>query len=158
FLLLFRPLRTSVGSKYVMALTGIGLLGFVIVHMLGNLLIYLGPDALNSYAKALKSNPELLWSARTGLLLIFVIHLILSIRLTLQNKRARGVSYTYEDTVQASWASRHMLLTGLVLLAFIVFHLAHFTLGIVTTYTDPVSDKQINYLDLHDAKDPARHD
>jgi succinate dehydrogenase / fumarate reductase cytochrome b subunit len=151
-------LRSSVGAKYVMALTGIGLIGFVVVHMMGNLLIYAGPDALNSYAQALKDKPALLWTARVGLLIIFVVHIVLGLRLTLQNKAARGTAYVYEDTVQASWASRHMLLTGLVLLAFVVFHLAHFTFGVITAYQDPATGTMVGYLDLHDVKDPTRHD
>jgi succinate dehydrogenase / fumarate reductase cytochrome b subunit len=155
---LLRPLRSSVGAKFVMALTGIGLLLFVVAHMMGNLFIYLGPDAINSYAHALKSNPELLWPARTGLLTIFVIHLVMGIRLNRQNQGARDIPYVYEDTVQATWASRHMLLTGLVLLAFILFHLAHFTFGIVTSYKDPVTGEVTNYLDLRDTKDPERAD
>jgi succinate dehydrogenase / fumarate reductase cytochrome b subunit len=124
---------------------------------MGNLLIYAGQDALNSYAKALKDHPGFLWTARSGLLAIFVIHVVLGIRLWLENRHARGVRYVYEDTVQASWASRNMLLTGLVLLAFIVFHLAHFTFGVVMN--DPRTGK--NYLELREeAKptDPARHD
>jgi succinate dehydrogenase / fumarate reductase cytochrome b subunit len=154
---LLRPWRSSLGAKYVMALTGIGLIGFVVAHMLGNLLIYLGPDALNSYAKALKDRPALLWTARTGLLTIFLVHLVLGIRLWLQNRQARGVRYVHEDTVQASWASRNMLLTGLVLLAFIIFHLAHFTFGVVTTYS-PKAGEQVSYLDLRETgpADPAR--
>jgi succinate dehydrogenase / fumarate reductase cytochrome b subunit len=155
---LLRPWRSSLGAKYVMALTGVGLIGFVVVHMLGNLLIYAGPDALNGYAKALKDRPTLLWTARGGLLTIFVVHVILGVRLTLQNRHARGVRYVYEDTVQASRASRHMLLTGLVLLAFIAFHLAQFTFGAVTVYADPSTGERVSYLDLHDVKDPARHD
>jgi succinate dehydrogenase / fumarate reductase cytochrome b subunit len=158
---LLRPWRSSLGAKYVMAVTGIGLIGFVVAHMLGNLLIYLGPDALNSYAHALKDKPALLWPARIGLLTIFVIHIFLGIRLKQQNQSARGVPYVYEDTVQANWASRHMLLTGLVVLAFVVFHLAHFTFGVVTKYTDPQTGEVTNYLDLHDThdtKDPTRHD
>jgi succinate dehydrogenase / fumarate reductase cytochrome b subunit len=147
---LLRPLRSSLGAKFAMALTGIGLIGFVVAHMLGNLLIFLGPDALNSYAEALKSRPAFLWTARSGLLAIFVVHLLLGIRLALQNRHARGVRYVYEDTVQATWASRNMLLTGLVLLAFIVFHLAHFTFGVVTSYTDQSSKAQVNYLDLRE--------
>jgi succinate dehydrogenase / fumarate reductase, cytochrome b subunit len=128
---LIRPWRTSVGSKFLMALTGLGLTLFVIVHMLGNLLVFAGRDALNSYAHMLKENGELLWLARGGLLTIFVVHVYLGIQLTLDNKAARPVPYAREDTVQASWASRHMMLTGLVLLAFIVYHLAHFTFGLV---------------------------
>lgn len=155
---LLRPWRSSLGAKYLMALTGVGLIGFVVVHMLGNLLIFAGPDALNSYAQSLKDHPGLLWTARIGLLAIFLLHVVLGIRLSLQNKSARGVRYVYEDTVQASWASRNMLLTGLVILAFVVFHLAHFTFGVVTSYTN-AEGKQVSYLDLHEApKDPTTHD
>ncbi len=130
---LIRPLKTSVGSKYLMALTGLGLTLFVIVHMVGNLLVFVGRDALNQYAHMLKESGELLWLARGGLFTLFVVHLVLGIRLTLANQAARPMGYVREDTVQASWASRHMLLTGLVLLAFIVYHLAHFTFGWVYT-------------------------
>src|SRR5260370_16537713 len=86
---LIRPLRTSVGSKFLMSLTGLGLTLFVIVHMLGNLLIYAGRDALNSYAHMLKNNGELLWLARGGLLTLFVVHLILGTRLPLPNTPPR---------------------------------------------------------------------
>jgi succinate dehydrogenase / fumarate reductase cytochrome b subunit len=138
-----------------MSLTGLGLLGFVIVHMIGNLLIFAGRDALNSYAHVLKENGELLWLARGGLLTLFVVHVLLGIQLTLANRAARPVPYAREDTVQASWASRHMLLTGLVLLAFIVYHLAHFTFGWAQ------SAGMGNFLSLQDKSvDPAhpRHD
>jgi succinate dehydrogenase / fumarate reductase, cytochrome b subunit len=128
---MIRPFRTSVGSKFLMSLTGLGLIGFVIVHMVGNLLVFAGRDALNSYAHMLKENGEILWFARGALLTIFVVHVILGIRLTLANRAARPVRYKFEDTVQASQASRQMLLTGLVLLAFIIYHLAHFTFGLV---------------------------
>jgi succinate dehydrogenase / fumarate reductase cytochrome b subunit len=131
--LILRPVRSSVGSKYVMALTGLALIGFVLAHMAGNLLIYAGPNALNSYAHALKENPGLLWTARTGLLIVFLLHVIIGIRLSLQNSSARPIRYSYEQTMQANWASRHMLLTGMVLLAFVLYHLAQFTFGVVTT-------------------------
>lgn len=166
---LLRPWRSSLGAKYLMALTGVGLIGFVVVHMLGNLLIFAGPDALNSYAQSLKDHPGLLWTARIGLLAIFLLHVVLGIRLSLQNKSARGVRYVYEDTVQASWASRNMLLTGLVILAFVVFHLAHFTFGVVQDYQPPDSVAEandrvrreavvMNITDFKDAHDPARTD
>jgi succinate dehydrogenase / fumarate reductase cytochrome b subunit len=122
---------SSLGGKYLMALTGLGLIGFVLIHMLGNLQIFLGPEALNSYAHALKSKPALLWTARLGLLTIFVAHVFMGLRLTALNRAARPVRYVCEDTVQASWASRNMMLTGLVILAFIIYHLAHFTFGVV---------------------------
>jgi succinate dehydrogenase / fumarate reductase cytochrome b subunit len=130
-LLLVAPVRSSIGQKYLMAITGLLLTGFVLAHMTGNLLLYAGPDALNAYAAALKSHPALLWTARLGLLAVFLLHLFLALRLAAQNRKARPVPYQFERTIQASWASRHMLLTGLVLLAFIVYHLAHFTLGVV---------------------------
>jgi succinate dehydrogenase / fumarate reductase cytochrome b subunit len=161
---LVRPVQSSLGSKYVMALTGLALMGFVIVHMSGNLLIYAGPDALNAYAHTLKERPPLLWAFRLGLLAIFLIHIILGTRLTLQNMAARGpVRYYYERTVQASWASRHMMLTGLVLLAFVVYHLAHFTFGVVKKADvgrgdggDPVHLEQPkDYLDLTEVRAPG---
>jgi succinate dehydrogenase / fumarate reductase cytochrome b subunit len=131
--LLLRPVRSSVGTKYVMAITGLGLMAFVVAHMGGNLLIYLGRDTINAYGHALESNPVLLWTARLSLLVFFLIHVTLGIRATLQDRAARPTPYVYEAAIQATWASRHMLLTGLVLLAFILYHLLHFTFGI----TDP---------------------
>ncbi len=129
---LLRPVRTSVGSKYVMALTGLALIGFVIVHMAGNLLVYRGREALNGYAHTLETSPVLLWTARIFLLAVFLVHVVLGIRLTLQNRTARPVPYAHApDPVQGSWVARHMLLTGLVLLAFVVYHLLHFTFGVV---------------------------
>jgi succinate dehydrogenase / fumarate reductase cytochrome b subunit len=141
--------KSSVGSKYVMALTGLGLMFFVLGHMAGNLLVFAGRDALNSYAHALKHAPVLLWTVRSGLLAIFVVHVVLGIRLTLQNTAARGTPYVYEDTVEANWASRHMMLTGLVILAFLLYHLAHFTFGWVAKADLPLGVRS-NYLDLVD--------
>jgi succinate dehydrogenase / fumarate reductase cytochrome b subunit len=146
-----RPLdlvpKSSLGSKYVMAVTGLGLVGFVIVHMLGNLQLFLGPDALNAYAKSLKSIPELLWAARLGLLAIFVLHIVYSIRLTLHNRGARPIPYAFTKQYrEATFASRTMIYTGLVLLAFVIFHLAHFTFFLI----DP------SYMNLVDEQ--GRHD
>lgn len=146
---MLRPTRSSLGKKYLMAVTGLLLIGFVLAHLSGNLLIFAGPDAINSYAQMLKAKPALLWAARSGLLFVFLVHLFLAVRLTLENRAARPDRYVYEDTLQATWASRHMMLTGLLLLAFIGYHLAHFTLGWVKD-----SDLQAgrNYLDLAEVK------
>lgn len=122
---------SSLGSKYVMALTGLGLMIFVIAHMSGNLLIYLGKDALNAYAHGLMEHPGLLWSARGGLLAIFLIHMLFALRTWQDNQSARPIRYVHEDTIEANWASRHMMLTGLVVLGFIIYHLAHFTFGVI---------------------------
>jgi succinate dehydrogenase / fumarate reductase, cytochrome b subunit len=121
----------SIGAKAIMALTGAALTLFVIAHMLGNLQIYLGREAVNSYAAKLKGMPELLWMARLGLLAVFLTHISLAIRLSMRNKEARPVAYVYQATRQATLASRTMLPSGLILLAFVIFHLAHFTLGVV---------------------------
>jgi succinate dehydrogenase / fumarate reductase, cytochrome b subunit len=148
---LLRPVRTSVGSKYVMALTGLALIGFVIVHMAGNLLVYRGREALNSYAHTLDTSPVLVWTARIFLLGIFIVHVVLGIRLWLQNRAARPNPYIYKDYVQASWASRHVLLTGLVLLAFVVYHLLHFTFGVIdhADFKHVLDrDTQTGYLDV----------
>ncbi|HBI43143.1 MAG TPA: succinate:quinone oxidoreductase [Planctomycetales bacterium] len=146
------PVRSTLASKYVMAVTGAGLMGFVIVHMLGNLQIFLGRQALNDYAHHLEEVPTLLWIARAGLLTIFIVHIVFGLRLWTLSRRARPVRYVYEDTVQASWASRHMLLTGLVILAFVIYHLLHFTFGL----TDPKDYKYA--LDRYAVPmDPALH-
>jgi succinate dehydrogenase / fumarate reductase cytochrome b subunit len=157
--LLLQPVRSSLGSKYVMALTGLFLIGFVVAHMTGNLLIYAGRDALNSYAAALKYRPTLLWSFRIVLAAVFIVHILLGLRVTRQNMTARPIRYKYEATLQAGWASRHMLLTGLVLLAFTIYHLAHFTFGIVAKaeeidrHGEPVWK---NYLNLAEGRWPGK--
>ncbi|MGL4549902.1 MAG: succinate dehydrogenase cytochrome b subunit [Gemmataceae bacterium] len=154
---LLRPVRTSIGSKFLVGLTGLALVGFVLGHMSGNLLVFAGPDALNSYAQKLKSLGPLLWVVRAGLLAVFVLHVALALRLTAANRAARPDRYVYDDVLQASWASRHMWLTGLALLAFLAYHLAHFTLGLThaaetqSTPSGPVLvDK--HYLDLTEVK------
>lgn len=133
-----RLVLSSVGSKYVMALTGLGLMIFVIAHMSGNLLIYGGKDALNAYAHGLTEHPILLWSARGGLLAIFVIHILYALRTWQDNESARPVGYVRKEPVASNWASRHMILTGVVILLFVIYHLLHFTFGV----TDPSNFKE----------------
>lgn len=125
-------LTSSVGRKIVMALTGIGLVGFLIAHLLGNLYIFQGREALNAYAAWLKAHP-LLWPARIGLLAIFVLHAWLGIALAWQNRRARPIGYErpLSEPMAVRYVSRRMLSTGLVVLAFVVYHLAHFSFGAV---------------------------
>lgn len=127
-----RPLwRSTVGAKAIVALTGLIAVLFVIGHLSGNLLLWQGRDAMNGYAQFLKSKAVLLWAVRLFLLAAFVLHVWLAIRLSLRNRRARPVRYVHEDTVQASWASRHMLLTGLGVLFFVIFHVAHYTWHVI---------------------------
>lgn len=124
---------STVGVKTLMALTGLGLIGFLATHMAGNLLIFFGPDVFNAYAKSIKSagGGGLVWVARAGLLGMFVVHVGLAFKLQVMNRTARPVGYVHEATIEASWASRYMILTGILVLAFLLFHLAHYTIGLV---------------------------
>jgi succinate dehydrogenase / fumarate reductase cytochrome b subunit len=135
---------SSLSCKYIMAITGLGLSLFVLVHMLGNLQVFLGREVMNRYAHFLKSNPELLWPARIILLVFFVAHLAMGLSLTLQNQKARPVGYQYQRHYEeANLASRTMILSGLVIFAFLIYHLLHFTLGVIDVpnfaHTDPLS-------------------
>jgi succinate dehydrogenase / fumarate reductase cytochrome b subunit len=124
-----RTLKSSIGAKWVMALTGIALLLFVIAHMLGNLQVFAGRDKLNSYAEGLQHLGPLLWAARLGLLAIFVIHVVTALRVANANKAARPVPYATLEPQVTSYAARTMLMSGLIVLAFVAYHLAHFTFG-----------------------------
>ncbi|MEW6776129.1 MAG: succinate dehydrogenase cytochrome b subunit [Bdellovibrionota bacterium] len=126
---LLRTWKSSIGAKAVMAVTGLALFGFVVMHMLGNLQVFLGQEHINRYGHFLKNAPEILWPARLGLLAFVGLHILSAFRLSLENQAARPVQYAHQATIQASVASRYMLLSGMVLLAFIAYHLAHFTLG-----------------------------
>lgn len=126
-----RFFRSSIGGKIVVAVTGAAMFLFVVVHMIGNLQIYIGQEPLNRYAAMLKSLPELLWAARAGLLAFIVFHVFASIRLAAANRAARPIAYSTPATVQATLASRTMLWTGPMVAAFIIFHILHFTMGAV---------------------------
>ncbi len=113
-----------------MAITGLFLFGFVVVHMLGNLQIFLGQEALNAYAEHLEELPLLLWPARIFLLVTLIIHMVTAISLAIENKNARPVGYSFQNTVQASYASRTMVMSGVIIFLFIVYHLLHFTFDV----------------------------
>jgi len=119
--------RSSVGKKMIVAITGIILILFVIGHLLGNLQIFIGPDWINGYSQHLRDLGPLLWLIRIFLLLTAVIHMYVTIQLAIENRRARPEPYIDRQYVKATFASRHMLMSGLIVLAFIIYHLAHFT-------------------------------
>ena len=126
-------LGSSIGKKVVMAATGLVLYGFVIGHMLGNLQIYLGPEAINSYAEFLQRflHGQGIWLARAGLLLAVGLHIWAAVTLTLANWSARPVGYRDWQAVESTYASRTMIWSGPLLGAFVVYHLFHLTLGSV---------------------------
>ena len=120
---------STVGKKVVMAVTGIILVTFVIGHMLGNLQMFLGAEAMNRYAAFLKSTGELLWLARAGLAVAAVLHIISAVQLTMLNRAARPVAYAKQEPTVSTIASRTMRLGGVLLAVFLIFHLMHFTTG-----------------------------
>ena len=122
--------RSSIGKKFIVAATGVALLLFVFGHMVGNLLIFVGKDSINSYGQFLHNfiHGWGVWGARIGLLLAVILHIVTTIQLTRKNRKSREHPYAHEATVQASKASRTMILSGLLIIAFVVYHLLHFTI------------------------------
>jgi succinate dehydrogenase / fumarate reductase, cytochrome b subunit len=138
--------RSTIGKKYVMAITGLVLFGFVLGHMVGNLQIFFGPERINGYAALLKSQPGVLWGARLALLLMATLHIYAAVTLARGNRAARPVPYDSSKAYKASYASRTMIWSGLIIFAFVIYHLLHFTVGVV----DPA------YLQMRD--EAGRHD
>lgn len=121
---------SAVGSKVIMAITGLGLGLFIVGHLAGNLLAFVGHDAFNHYAEALKGNAPLLWGTRLALLIGFPLHIFTAIRAARINAAARPVGYAYAPKTPASSASKTMIISGLLVLAYFLFHIAHFTLRV----------------------------
>ena len=149
--LLKRVFESSLGKKYIMAVSGGLLFLFVVAHLLGNLQIFLGPEAINRYGHFLQSNPEIIWPARIGLLVMVGLHIWAAITLTRQNRAARPVTYAHYEVVAASYASRTMFMSGLIILAFIIYHLLHFTVQV-----PQINLTGKNFLEFHDPQ--QRHD
>ncbi len=118
---------SSTGKKFLMGFSGLILVAFIVGHLLGNLQIFLGPEALNRYSAFLKGAGELLWVARIGLLVMAAVHVWTAVSLTLANRAARPVGYAEKTYIKASYASRTMHVSGLIVLAYLVYHLLHFT-------------------------------
>lgn len=126
-------LASSVGRKVVMAATGIILFGFVTVHMVGNTQAYMGAETFNGYAKFLHSmlHGGGIWIFRAVLLAAVGLHIWAAVSLTLDNRAARPVGYREQQNQASTWASRTMRWSGVILAAFIVYHLLHLTTGTV---------------------------
>jgi len=128
--------RSAVGKKWVMALTGVALLGYIVAHMIGNLKVYFGPEEINHYGEALRDlgghlapRTHLLWALRIGLLGAALLHVHAAYSLTYTNWKARGGRYKERDYIAVTYASNTMRFTGTVVLLFIFFHLADLTWG-----------------------------
>ena len=139
-------LSSSIGRKWIVALTGLALFGFVVGHLIGNLQVFLGPEPLNRYGAFLQGLGELLWVVRLGLLAMLALHVFFTIKLRLENRAARPQGYAVTTRRATTFPARMMTLSGLMVLCFIIFHLLHFTAQKI----DP------SFLALHDEK--GRHD
>jgi succinate dehydrogenase / fumarate reductase cytochrome b subunit len=120
---------SSVGKKALMALTGILLFLFVLGHLLGNLQLYVGSKALNSYAEFLQHNKPLLWGTRITLLASVLVHAIAAFQVTIAKQAARPIAYHTKVNAASTPASRTMIWSGVLILAFVIYHLLHFTTG-----------------------------
>ncbi len=119
--------QTTIGKKVIMAVSGLVLVGFTIGHFLGNLNLYLGPEALNGYAETLRSVPALLWAARLVLLAAVTAHIASAFSLWSRNRKARGARYKMRKDLATDYAARTMYWSGPILLLYIVYHLFHLT-------------------------------
>jgi len=120
---------STIGKKAVMAVTGLVMFGYLIIHMLGNLQVYLGSETMDHYAAALHANAPLLWTARSILLVSVVLHIWASVQLSAIKRAARPIGYVKSGNVQAGFASRTMMLSGPIIAAFVIYHLLHLTTG-----------------------------
>ena len=138
--------RSSLGKKYIMAVSGLVLFLFVIGHLVGNLQFFLGAESINRYGHFLQTNLELIWPARIFLLAMIALHIWSAINLSIENKAARPVAYANWNPTTASYASRTMLMSGIIIFVFIIYHLLHYTAQVqyinftrqnFTTFEDP---------------------
>jgi succinate dehydrogenase / fumarate reductase cytochrome b subunit len=125
--------ESNLFQKWLMAVTGLLLVGFLIGHLSGNLLVFMGPSHINEYAHGLRTmlHGTAIWIVRFGLLASFALHVTSAIKLSRRNRAARPQSYNTVEHRASSMASRSMLYSGLLLLTYALYHLAHFTWGVV---------------------------
>jgi len=138
--------QSSIGKKYVVAGTGLVLIVYVLGHLVGNLQIFIGPDRINAYAKFLHDLGPILWVVRILLIAAFVIHIVATIQLAQENRLANPRKYAVSGYQRSTMASRTMLVSGLIVFCFVIYHLLQFTFRV----TDP------KFRHVHDAL--GRHD
>ena len=122
--------QSSVGRKIIMAVTGIVLVGFVCVHLLGNSSMFVGADAINAYAQKLHSLGPFVWVFRLVMLVAFALHIAFGIQLTLENKAATPEANVQVKRLKTGFGAETMIVSGLVMLAFVIYHLLHFTVRV----------------------------
>lgn len=146
--------QSSIGKKLIVAVTGAAMVLFLAGHLTGNFLIFAGREAFNDYAQFLHEagHGALIWVARIGLLVTVVLHVIATIQLTRENRAARSEQYQYKTVIQAKKSSRLMIWSGLTILAFIIFHILHFTVKIAGGFSEMIDQEYLA------ATGESRHD
>jgi len=142
-------LKSSVGRKIIMGVTGLILILFITGHVLGNMSLFAGPDGINAYAEHLHSLGPVLWLIRLVMLTIFVVHIWFGITLTLENKAARPLGYNQKTNLRTGFASETMIVSGLVLLAFVIYHVLNFTTHSVLIPTDVLGNDALGRFDVY---------
>lgn len=143
---------SSLGKKFIMATTGLALFGFVVGHCIGNLQIFLGPEAINRYGAFLQGLTELLWPVRIAMFTFVVLHFWSASKLTAENRAARPVAYAQWDPTVASYASRTMFMGGLIIASFIVYHILHYTALVNVGGGDFTHAENFEYVSPHGVK------
>ena len=150
-----RVFNSSVGMKLLIGVTGFALFGYLVIHIIGNLVVFLGPAAFNKYAFTLEGNP-LIPIIEIGLLVIFLIHVYKTVRMFLENQTARPVRYAKKKfagrTSRKTLASSTMIVSGLWLLVFIVIHVSAFRYG--TEYEWPAGGRDLYRLEMENFTNP----
>lgn len=148
---ILRFYTSSIGKKILVALTGAVLVIFVLGHMIGNLLIFAGPDAINEYGHMLQTalHGGGVWIARLGLLAAVVIHVVATISLSKANRAARPDRYAQQKSQISSKSSHYMIWSGLTVLAFIIFHLAHFTVRVGNDFNGAAYKTELHGETVH---------
>lgn len=123
--------EATIGKKAVMAATGVVLFGYIVGHLLGNLQVFLGREVINAYGAFLHNSPGLLWGTRVVLLVSVALHIAAATQLTLLKKKARPIAYRVKGSAGSDYAARTMIWSGIIILAFVVYHLLHLTFGSV---------------------------
>lgn len=119
--------HSSIGKKQIVAITGIGLVLFLVAHLAGNLLLFSGPESLNSYAKNLHELGPILWVMRLGLIATFLIHIVFTAQLVIANRKARQQNYNVKQNAERSFATRTMPITGSIIAGYLILHLMDYT-------------------------------
>ncbi len=139
-------LTSTVGRKVLMAVTGVLLVLFITAHLLGNLSVFAGADAINAYAKHLHDLGPLVWVFRLVMLVLFAVHITFGVQLYLENRAATPENYAVQKSLVTTFSAKTMVFTGLIILAFLIYHLLHFTVQV----TNPeISAKNLPLIDGH---------